>query len=294
MVAAPVQPRQQHIAILDCERNVPVVQTKYGVYFSGIFMAKFEQAANSLKLATPIRYSGWDVVAGQLPDPATVDAIIVSGSMAGAYDTYPWIAPLATFIETVYTQYPHVRIAGVCFGHQIVCQTLLGKHGVFVEKHPGGFEFGLQTVTVNPKLAQYWPGLEGYVSNAAEASSSASTPPKLRLQLGHGDHVVLPADGKLPGNWMDIGSSPHCSVQGLFEPGRVLTMQPHFECDEFIMSESFRHLFTADDGFSREQMDKAIADTKGPHDSLRTTEWILQFLLGMLPAAAETVPEKAV
>ncbi len=288
MVAAPVAPRQQHIAILDCERNVPAVQPKYGEFFSGIFTSVFEQAASRLQLATPIKYSGWDVVNGQLPDPATVDAIIVSGSMAGAYDTYPWIAPLAALIETIYTQYPHVRIAGVCFGHQIVCQTLLGKHGVYVEPHPGGFEFGLQTVTVNPRLEQYWPGLKDYVSLAEGPSS----PPKLRLQLGHGDHVVLPPDRKLPGTWMDIGSSAHCSVQGLFEPGRVLTMQPHFECDDFIMGESFRHLFTADKGFSKAQMDRAIADTQGPHDSLKTTEWVLQFLLGTLPtepAVAEKV-----
>ncbi|KAK5206574.1 hypothetical protein LTR41_007567 [Exophiala xenobiotica] len=282
---APVQPahRTQHIAILDCERNVPAVTEVYGPYFSGIFMSVLENAAQRLTLPSPVEITGWDAVNGQFPDPSTVDAIIVTGSMAGAYDTYPWIKPLADFIKLIYTKYPHVRIAGVCFGHQIICQTLLGPHGVIVEKHPGGFENGLQTVVLNPKLVEYFPGLEKYLSTTS-SSDGTRVAPQLRLQLGHGDHVVLPKPPQaLPGRWLPVGSTQHCHVQGLFEPGRVLTTQPHWECDSFIMSESFKYLFTPEKGFSREEIGKWAESTKGEHDSLAMQESVLQFLLGMLP-----------
>lgn len=286
-------PSVQHIAILNCEDNVPEVEKVYGPLFSSIFISVFEGAAKRLRLQSQVRYSAWDPKAGQFPDPDTVDAIVVTGSMAGAYDTYPWIAPLAEFIKLIYTQYPRVRIHGVCFGHQIICQTLVGPHGVVVEKDPNGFEFGLQTITMNPLLTEYFPGLQDFVPATSTQDGTTVAAPQLRLQLGHGDHVVLPQPpATLPPGWMCIGSSAHCAVQGLFEPSRVLTFQPHFECDGFIMSESFLHLFRPDAGFSLDVVNKAVADTKGEHDSLAAAEWVLQFLLGMLPTPETAVKVK--
>ena len=280
---APSTSPPRHIAILDCERNVPVVEEVYGPYFSGIFIPVLQGAAERLHLASSVKITGYDVVAGQYPDPSKIDGFIVTGSMSGAYDTYPWIQPLADFIKLVYEEYLHVRISGVCFGHQIICQTLCGEQGVLVEKHPGGFEFGLQTVIMDPKLTAYFPGLERYIPPTAE-SLGTSEAPQLRLQLGHGDHVVLPkAPQNLTGRWMSLGSTKHCHVQGLFEPGRVLTSQPHWEMDSFIMSESLSYLFTPERGFPQEEVDAWIEGTKGKHDSLMMQEWILQFLLGLLP-----------
>ncbi|KAK4938753.1 hypothetical protein LTR10_020856 [Elasticomyces elasticus] len=282
----------RHIAILDCERNVPAVEEAYGPYFSGIFISVLQGAAERLHLSSTVRVSGYDVIAGQYPDPSIIDAFIVTGSMAGAYDTYPWIQPLADFIKLVYKEYPHVRISGVCFGHQIICQALCGEHGVIVEKHPGGFEFGLQTVNMDPNLTAYFPGLERYIPSATEPNGTSEAP-QLRLQLGHGDHVVLPKPPQnLPGGWMALGYTKHCHVQGLFEPGRVLTSQPHWEFDSFIMSESISYLFTPERGFPQEEVDSWIEGTKGKHDSLMMQEWILQFLLGLLPDSGEGRPIK--
>lgn len=283
-VGAPSALPPQHIAILDCERNVPVVEEVYGPYFSGIFISVLQGAAERLRLPSSVKITGYDVIAGQYPDPGTIDGLIVTGSMAGAYDTYPWIQPLADFIKLVYKEYPNVRISGVCFGHQIICQALCGEHGVIVEKHPGGFEFGLQTVVMNPKLTTYFPGLERYIPTTAGTEDATSKAPQLRLQLGHGDHVVLrKAPANLPGRWMSLGSTKHCHVQGLFEPGRVLTSQPHWEFDSFIMSESISYLFTPERGFPQEEVNSWREGTKGKHDSLAMQEWILQFLLGLLP-----------
>lgn len=281
----------RRIAILDCERNVPTIAKAYGPYFSGIFTSVLADAAKRLDVSCPLDLCGFDVVKGHFPDPRKIDAILVTGSMAGAYDPDPWIKPLADFIKLVYSRYPEVRIAGVCFGHQIISQTLLGGHGVIVEKHPGGFESGLQTVMLNPKLTPYFPGLEYYI-NADTVSVGSGPEPQLCLQFGHGDHVVLPkAPGSLPGRWMSLGSTKHCHVQGLFEPGRVLTSQPHWECDSWIMSESFRYLFTPERGYRPDEVEGWVEGTKGKHDSLAMQEWVLQFLLDMLPSGDAMVQE---
>jgi hypothetical protein len=39
---------------------------------------------------------------------------------------------------------------------------------------------------------------------------------------------------------MNIGSSSKCLIQGLFHPGRVLTLQGHFEFDAFASGELCR------------------------------------------------------
>lgn len=69
---------------------------------------------------------------------------------------------------------------------------------------------------------------------------------ELRLQLVHGDWVVpreYPASGTgagLPEPWVNLGSSDICPIQGLYYPGRVFTLQGHFEFDSFINRETVR------------------------------------------------------
>jgi len=57
-----------------------------------------------------------------LPDPATLEAILLTGSPAGVYDDLDWIAPLERFVRTAYDA--RTPMAGVCFGHQLIAQAL--------------------------------------------------------------------------------------------------------------------------------------------------------------------------
>ncbi|KAK6840458.1 hypothetical protein PG995_016212 [Apiospora arundinis] len=62
-------------------------------------------------------------------------------------------------------------------------------------------------------------------------------------QFLHSDEVV--AGGSLPPTWSSIGSSTLCQIQGLYQPGRVLTYQGHPEFDRVIMNDFVRRLVKA-------------------------------------------------
>jgi GMP synthase-like glutamine amidotransferase len=134
--------------------------------------------------------------------------------------------------------YPDVKIFGSCFGHQIIAQALLSDSYVptqstfHVDHAPTGFEMGIQPITLNTSFTTWFPPL-------ARANP-------FRIQLIHGDQVVprpealaLATGGtiSLPAPWLNIGSSAQCAIQGLYNPGRVLTYQGHFEFDAFGNSE---------------------------------------------------------
>ncbi|KAF6839394.1 glutamine amidotransferase-like protein [Colletotrichum plurivorum] len=264
--------RPRHIAILDTDVMVPSVQPSRGKYYSAQYIKLLAAAASRLGLSdAAVTFSTWDVVAGSYPDPAAVDAILVTGSIAAAYDTDPWVLRLGDFLRDVYASHPRVRIFGTCFGHQLIGQVLLGPHGAVVEKDPNGYEFGVKTIELEPKLVEDFPCIRT-LGKGNEAAHG------LRLQMCHGDHVALP--GALPGGWTSIGGSAHCRVQGLYEPGRVLTIQPHFECDQFIMEETIRHFYTPDKGFSAEFLQSAFEGTRREDDAGVAAEMVLLFLVG--------------
>src|SRR5690242_5893432 len=48
-----------------------------------------------------------------LPDPASLQAILITGSSAGVYDGLDWIAPLEAFVRAAYAK--RTPLVGVCF-----------------------------------------------------------------------------------------------------------------------------------------------------------------------------------
>ena len=89
---------------------------------------------------------------------------------------------------------------------------------------------GVQTITISPEFR--------HAMNAS--TDSVGVPEKLRLQFVHGDHVKLPSLDALPPSWVILGRTQHCAVQGVYEPGRVLTYQGHFEFDRFVNAETLK------------------------------------------------------
>ena len=81
-------------------------------------------------------FKTYDIQKGEFPAPGTFDALIVTGSPAGAYDPLPWIAQLEAFLRVN----DGVPMVGICFGHQIMAQAFGGK----VVKSEKGFAVGLQ------------------------------------------------------------------------------------------------------------------------------------------------------
>jgi GMP synthase-like glutamine amidotransferase len=75
-----------------------------------------------------------------------------------------------------------------------------------------------------------------------------------------------------------LGSSPVCSVQGMYQKGHVITVQGHPEFDEEITTEILRARHTKGI-FSDEDFDKYMQRVARPHDGVLVGRAFLEFLL---------------
>ncbi|KAF5569944.1 hypothetical protein FPHYL_1628 [Fusarium phyllophilum] len=234
--------------------EVGSVAETWGPTYSSIFSHRLQAVNKTLGSDKVLQISAFDVIKDEHPDPNDFDAFLITGSIKGVYDEDPWIARLKTFIQEVYQNHQHVRLFGACFGHQIISEALLERYGVIVEKDPKGYEVGIHKVALNPKFRAHF----SHILSLPEGDG-------LRIQFAHGDHVRFEAPW--PESWMSIGSTPHCAVQGIFQPGRVLTFQGHFEFTEEISTETIKYFYTPERGFTPEQTQAALDQIRGKDDS---------------------------
>lgn len=241
--------------MLSAEIPVPPVIQHRGPTFGRIFHSLLAAAAPHISIES----TDFDVLKEEYPDAdelRTYDAIIVSGSAASAYDPLPWIHALEKFLVRVYEEYPKIKLFGSCFGHQIVCQALLGA---LVEPDPNGWELGIQEIDLAPEFQR----------SLSPPNSS------MRLQFIHADHVVLP--DQLPSGWMRVGTTKHCAVQGVYEEGRVFTLQGHFEFDKFVNQETVKWLFG--ETWAKDRVWEALQSMEGADDAILVAEMIVQFFV---------------
>jgi GMP synthase-like glutamine amidotransferase len=134
-----------------------------------------------------------------LPDPKTLDAILITGSPAGVYDPEPWIAPLEDFIRAAAAAAtPQV---GICFGHQIMAQAFGGQ----VEKSAKGWGVGRHRYTITQRAAWMGPNATAFAVAASHQDQVVALPPNARV-LAHNDHCAFAA--------LDYVHAPAMSLQG--------------------------------------------------------------------------------
>ena len=187
----------------------------------------------------------FDVQAGELPDPNAHDAVLITGSPAGVYDDYPWIAPLMNFIRAAGGS----RMVGVCFGHQVMAEAL-GGH---VEKSDKGWGAGLHRYS----LVHGEPWIDSPVGIAVPAS--------------HQDQVVIQ-----PPETDVVAASDFTPYAGLAWTDRsAISFQfhPEFSPDFAKALIEKRYDIVPDP-------DAAIASLDAPNDNARVGGWIRRFLLG--------------
>ncbi|MEL7540699.1 MAG: type 1 glutamine amidotransferase [Pseudomonadota bacterium] len=186
-----------------------------------------------------------------LPDPAGLDAILITGSPAGVYDDTPWMAPLMDFIRwTADAQVPQI---GICFGHQAVAHAL----GAKVAKSDKGWGIGRHVYDVTN--AQAWMG--------------AAPPKTFSLGVSHQDQVLT-----LPPGAIQVACSDFCEFAALAYPGaNAISFQGHpefspgFSCALYGVRKGTR--------FSVEMVDAAEQSLHVPIDNDLVGEWMAQFLL---------------
>lgn len=137
-----------------------------------------------------------------LPDPAALQSILITGSPAGVYDEFDWIAPLEEFVRTAYAR--KIPMAGVCFGHQLIAQALGGT----VRKSEKGWGLGRHVYRVTPG--------NGVIDGE-----------RLAIACSHQDQVIdAPTDAR---TILSSDFTPHAGL--LYANGATLTVQPHPEFD---------------------------------------------------------------
>lgn len=272
------------IAMLNADEPVAVVSAQMGSY-GAIFHDLLAKAASRISPTTTIESTEFDVVKGEYPENAAYfDAILITGAAAAAYDDEPWIHRLDAYVQGLYQQHPRVRMFGSCFGHQLICQSLLRGCGVVVEKNPKGWELGVREIRLGPEfLAALGGGAEGSVSGTRPPTPAITEQEDhqreghlLRLQFVHADHVKIPSPELLPGSMSVVGYTERCAVQGVYEPARVLTYQGHFEFDRFVNSETAK-VFGA--SWEVQQLEEALSAMDYDDDSHRAAEMVVRFLL---------------
>ena len=185
----------------------------------------------------------FDVEAGEFPDPADHDAVLITGSPAGVYEDLDWLPPLFDFIRAAKDS----RMVGVCFGHQAMAEAL-GGH---VEKSDKGWGAGLHYYTITRP--------EPWLDGAREIAAPAS----------HQDQVV-----DQPPNTEIVASSdftPYAALAWTDRPAISFQFHPEF-------SPEFAKALIAERYDRVPNPDAAIASLDAPNDNARVAGWIRRFL----------------
>lgn len=185
-----------------------------------------------------------------LPDPASLQAVLYTGSPAGVYDDEPWIAPLMNFIRAgAEMKRPQ---AGICFGHQVMAQALGGT----VVKSDKGWGVGAHTYQISAL-----PGWRG-----------GEAPAQMRVGVSHQDQVVIkPAAAEV------IAQSDFTAFAGLAYAGFPAIS---FQCHPEFEPDFLAALYTARRGISLsdETAEAAIASLGEGGDRQFLAAWIADFL----------------
>lgn len=195
-------------------------------------------------------YDDIDAEAGQaLPDPTSLEGIVLTGSPAGVYEDHAWLPPLRDFIRRAYAA--GTPMVGICFGHQIMADALGGQ----VRKSDKGWGMGRHRYTVRQRPA-----------------FMADVPDTLTVACSHQDQVIVPPDVAE----VVLGSDFAPNAGLFYKSGRALSFQPHpeFEDDYARALVNLRRGRAPDDVIAG-----ALASFSHPSDSQIMRNSIARFFL---------------
>ncbi|RIB02886.1 class I glutamine amidotransferase-like protein [Gigaspora rosea] len=194
------------VSIFLADTPIPKVFEKFGGYDEQISKL-LQDTINSKKLKLSLIIKNYDVKNMEFPeedDLSKMDGIIITGSASSAYDDIPWINRLADFTKLIIDKHQHIKLIGICFGHQIIARAAGGQ----IIKNPLGWEIGVTEVSLTDVGSNFFK-----IDNKV-----------LRIQEMHQDHVKI-----LPKGFCNLGFTSKSSIQGMIKGNQVLTVQGHPE-----------------------------------------------------------------
>jgi GMP synthase-like glutamine amidotransferase len=213
----------------------------------GSYPQMFEQMIGAAD--ANVTFDTVSIPAGEpLPDVEGLEAVLITGSSAGVYDGFEWIAPLEEFVRMAHQS--KVPMVGVCFGHQLIAQALGGTAR---------------------KSEKGW-GLGRHVYDVAVGNGLIDGR-HIALACSHQDQVITPPAGAT--TILSSDFAPHAGL--LYAGGTTLSVQAHPEfsigfalaCCEMVRSKGL-----APDGV----VTSAQASLAEPLESARLGGAITRFL----------------
>nr|WP_306671502.1 type 1 glutamine amidotransferase [Endozoicomonas sp. ONNA2] len=195
------------------------------------------------------QYSVWRCYQDSFPSSVDqCDAWVISGSKSSAYDSEPWILKLKRLIVDLAMS--DSLLVGICFGHQIIHQSLGGR----VQKFPGGW------------------GLGAYPVKALSDFGSFKSGSTIRVLAVHQDQVDLLAPG-----FSLLATSDFCENAITRRSSKILTWQAHPEfIDGFFIDVCARLRTMVADRL----IDQAVGAIGLPDDRHQAGKTIVHFLAG--------------
>ncbi|MDG1483233.1 MAG: type 1 glutamine amidotransferase [Myxococcota bacterium] len=139
-----------------------------------------------------------------LDDPGRFGGVVITGSAAGVNDGLDWVDGLVDFVRRAVTD--RVPVLGVCFGHQVLAQAVLGPGAVRTARRPEVGWFPITHRGTAPLLRDFPRTFTTFLSHHDEVDPS------------HAEMLTV------------FASSERCSVQGYQVSGcRAWGVQFHAE-----------------------------------------------------------------
>jgi GMP synthase-like glutamine amidotransferase len=183
-----------HVTIIETGLVSPKNRELHGSY-----PQMFEQMIGAADAS--VTFDTVSIPAGEpLPDVEGLEAVLITGSSAGVYDGFEWIAPLEEFVRTAHPR--KVPMVGVCFGHQLIAQALGGTAR---------------------KSEKGW-GLGRHVYDVASGNGLIDGR-HIALACSHQDQVITPPAGAT--TILSSDFTPHAGL--LYAGGTTLSVQAHPE-----------------------------------------------------------------
>ena len=184
------------ITILLAGENPDSLRAEFGRY-----SAKFENMFS--KVTSKFTFEPVEMFAGaKFPDISKLEAVVITGSAFGAYDTPPWMEPLRKFIRAAYAK--NVPMLGICFGHQIMADALGGK----VVKSEKGWSVGRHVYRLDDCPECFMEG-----------------PEEMAIAASHQDQIVVAPEGARV--FLSSDFTPNAGL--IYNNGVTMSLQPHPE-----------------------------------------------------------------
>ncbi|WDE05767.1 GMP synthase [Thalassomonas viridans] len=228
------------LGLLLCDDVMAPLQAEFGGY-GQMFTRLLRQVCPELVLTV------YDVRQGEFPqNPDENLGYLTSGSACGVNDDLPWLADLEAFILLLASR--QKKLAGICFGHQLLAKVLGGK----VEPSPRGWGIGVSFNDICTDRSWMVP--------AGEA---------IDLVACHQDQV-----SRLPPGAQVLAASRFCPFYMVQFAGHLLGVQGH---PEFPKAYVAALMAKRRDSIPAHRIREGLASLNAQVDDLRFARWLINF-----------------